>query len=118
MPLLTSIALIVAVISFAVALYNYYSALADVMSRLPVQYQDHLRVGSVLGNYIWEPSFPKAARRKYLVSLVSGCIAILAVAVILWMQERSPIPSILATIIGLYGAALAAIRWHKYRNRF
>jgi hypothetical protein len=96
----------------AIATHYYWYAFLEVRPRLP--FQSDVWARQFLDNYIWDRSIPRSAQRKYLLSLIFGTMAGVALTAMVWMLALG-LPTLLFVALSAYGIIHVFNRWRKYR---
>jgi len=91
----------------------YYTALEQIRPRFPPNLRDAHTARFALNALIWDRLIPDHLRRKYLLSLAFGDLAILSIAIATFL-EGLYIWTAFAVSLFLCSAAYTVVQWKKY----
>jgi hypothetical protein len=110
------IALGVAVICVICSTYNFSSAVGEVRSRLPLQFQNDGSLWLALDTYIWGSTISRGARRKYLIGILFQSAALISMAAVCGTLV-SLLGAVFFAALGFYAALRALVQWRKYKDQ-
>jgi hypothetical protein len=117
MEFMNTLAITAAIIFLIFAALLWRAALEEIRPKIPPQFRDEYKIRFALDGYIWDPSMPVSARRKYIGAQICISIACAAVGVFMFIQGTFTAAMAFAAV-SILGAVLILLRCFKYRERF
>jgi len=95
--------------------YYWQGAFAEARPWLPYPLQEQMSARFALDRYIFKPAMPQAARRRYMLSHVFGCIGLVCLTILAY--ANGPLIGALAfAAVSLAAFGQTFAQWRKYRR--